>query len=78
MMTGGGYSGSSPSYSYGLDPDHRTDLNRKNFIETMSSVMADEPELVAQIKDKTFRVSQIDVLINVYQRIKSRRKELKQ
>ncbi|MBB6499099.1 hypothetical protein [Pedobacter cryoconitis] len=69
--------GSEVIYSYGTDPDHRTDLKRKNFIEGMSLTMSDEPELVEQIKDKTFRITEMDVLINVYQRIKSRRKELK-
>lgn len=54
------------AYYYGSDPDHLTLLKGKNFVETMSTLMADKPEVVAKIKDKTFKLGSITDLLNYY------------
>lgn len=58
--------GTRKTYYYGADANNITKLEKKQFIEVMSSVMADKPEVVAKIKDKTFKYSNIDDLVEYY------------
>ncbi len=53
-------------YYYGTDEDHLNLLRGKNFVETMTMLMADKPEVVAKIKDKTFKLGSITDLLNYY------------
>ena len=55
------------TYLYGSSPDDVTFVTRENFIEVMSMIMADKPNVVAKIKDKTYRLAWIDDLITYYQ-----------
>jgi hypothetical protein len=52
---GVGMSGGSDAYFYGPDPERLNILTRKNFIQVLSDIMADKPELAEKIKNKKFR-----------------------
>ncbi|MDB5128440.1 hypothetical protein [Mucilaginibacter sp.] len=58
--------GVKTTYYYGISPDKVTKLEKKQFIEVMSTILADKPDVVAKIKDKTFRYGDMDDLINYY------------
>ncbi|MFD0765311.1 hypothetical protein ACFQZI_10650 [Mucilaginibacter lutimaris] len=58
--------GVKTTYYYGKTADNVTKLEKKQFIEVMSSLMADKPEVVAKIKDKTFRYGDMDDLLTYY------------
>lgn len=58
--------GTKTTYYYGTNKDNVTKLDKKNFMEVMSAIMADKPEVVAKIKDKTFRYGDIEDLLNFY------------
>lgn len=64
MTYGGG--GTNTSYYYGPDPEHVTELTRKTFIDVMSELMADKPEVVKSIKTKYFKFGDIDDLLTYY------------
>lgn len=54
------------SYYFGKNANNVTKLDKKNFIENMSLILADKPEVVAKIKDKTFRYGDMDALLKYY------------
>ncbi|MBL4675824.1 MAG: hypothetical protein JKY70_06420 [Mucilaginibacter sp.] len=54
------------SYYFAKNPNVVTKLDKKNFIETMSTILADKPDVVAKIKDKTFRYGDMDALLKYY------------
>jgi len=54
------------NYYFGPDPDHITELNRKNFIEVMTSVIDDRPDLVDKVKNKEYKYGDIAELLKVY------------
>ncbi len=56
----------SSAYYFGSDADHINTLRGKNFVEVMSTIMADKPEVVAKIKDKTFKPGSIKELLEYY------------
>ena len=58
--------GTRKTYYYGTDADNVTKLDKKKFLEVMSNVMADKPEVVAKIQDKTFKYGDLDDLITFY------------
>ncbi|MEB0260166.1 MULTISPECIES: hypothetical protein [unclassified Mucilaginibacter] len=58
--------GVKTTYYYGKTPDNVIKLEKKQFIEVMSDLMADKPEVVAKIKDKTFRYGDMDNLVTYY------------
>jgi hypothetical protein len=58
--------GFSAAYFYGSNPDTLQLITRKNFIEIMSNILADKPEVVARIKDKTFDIFLMDDLLTYY------------
>lgn len=64
---GGTANTKSTIYMYGPNPDSVKSLTRKNFIEVMSQMMADEPLIVTSIKDKTYRYGSIRDLIHLYE-----------
>jgi hypothetical protein len=67
MYTAGfAFSGNKNVYYYGSDADALTKLEKKQFIEVMSKIMADKPEVVAKIQDKTFKYSKIEKLLDYY------------
>ncbi|GGH04554.1 hypothetical protein [Mucilaginibacter phyllosphaerae] len=66
MMFSPGYSGNIIKYYYGTNPDSLTVLNKKNFVEIMSCLLAGKPNVVAKIKDKTFKISKLEELLYFY------------
>lgn len=58
--------GTRTTYYYGPTQDKVTKLEKKQFIEVMSNIMADKPEVVAKIKDKTFRYGDMEDLLTYY------------
>jgi hypothetical protein len=58
--------GTRTTYYYGTTQDNVTKLEKKQFIEVMSNIMADKPEIVAKIKDKTFRYGDMEDLLTYY------------
>ncbi|PAW94292.1 hypothetical protein CKK33_12655 [Mucilaginibacter sp. MD40] len=58
--------GVKTSYYFGKTPNTVSKLDKKNFIEAMSTILADKPEVVAKIKDKTFRYGDMDDLLKYY------------
>jgi len=53
-------------YYYGNNPDNITELTRKDFIDVMSRVMADKPEVVKKIQDKDYRYGDMNDLLVYY------------
>jgi hypothetical protein len=54
-------------YYYGNNPDNLTELTRKDFMNVMSRVMADKPEVVAKIQKKDYRYGDMkDLLVYYY------------
>lgn len=68
----GGSISKQTSYFYGPDADHISTMGRSNFFEVMSQLMADEPIIVQQIKDKVYRPSNINDLLAYYNNVKQR------
>jgi hypothetical protein len=74
MMGGGaigammapGIRGGSKNYYYGTGTEDITKLDKKQFIEVMSKLMASKPEVVAKIQNKTFKYSKIADLVVYY------------
>jgi hypothetical protein len=60
------YSSIDRRYYFGPDPDIVVELTRGKFIEVMSSIIADDTELVGAIKNKTYRYGDIDDVIKKY------------
>lgn len=58
--------GVKTTYYYGKTADNVTKLEKKRFIDVMSELMADKPEVVAKIKDKTFRYGDMGDLVTFY------------
>lgn len=54
------------AYYYGASPEKVTKLEKKQFIAVMSEILADKPDVVAKIKDKTFRYGDMEDLLNYY------------
>jgi hypothetical protein len=65
MMTAG-RSGTREHYYYGKDPDNVTPLEKANFIKIMSQLLASKANVVKKIKDKTFKIGNIDGLLYFY------------
>jgi hypothetical protein len=59
-------------YFYGANPDEVTQINRKNFIEAMSRVMAGSEYFVKAIKDELYRYGYMDELLLAYNTAKQR------
>lgn len=53
-------------YYYGPDPDHITNLDRKNFAEVVSSLLDDRPDLAEKIKNKEYKYGDLDDLLKLY------------
>jgi len=53
-------------YYFGDDHNSITKLDKKNFIEVMSKIMADKPETVERIKSKRLRIGDMDALLYFY------------
>lgn len=58
--------GTRTAYYFGNTQDNVTKIDKKNFIDAMSNIMADKPGVVAKIKDKTFRYGDMEDLLTYY------------
>jgi hypothetical protein len=66
MYTAGfAFSGNKNVYYYGSDADALTKLEKKQFIEVMSKLMADKPEVVVKIQDKTFKYGKLKSCLTI-------------
>ena len=54
------------TYFFGSDPKNVTELDKKNFVETMSKIMANKPEAIARIKSKKLRYGDMEDLLYFY------------
>lgn len=59
------------SYYYGSNTANMRHLTNENFIDIMSEVMADEPEVVQQIRNKQFNLKSIEKLIAYFNKVKA-------
>jgi hypothetical protein len=53
-------------YYFGADADFVTQLDKDNFVDAMSRIMSDKPEVVAKIADKTYKYRHRGELIKLY------------
>ena len=53
-------------YLFGTEPNNLTEITRGIFMDVMLMVMADKPEIVADIKKKEFKYGDMDELIQYY------------
>jgi hypothetical protein len=68
-LGGGGGSGGGPAhnaYYYGETTGTMVAFKAETFVEYMSDVMGDEPEVVEKIRDGTFNINNIDGLVKYY------------
>jgi hypothetical protein len=66
-MSGAGFQYTGTEYYFGSDPDNVTELDKKNFIEAMSNIMADKPETVERIKNKKLGYNNMSDLFYFYE-----------
>jgi hypothetical protein len=67
---GGGRSGKA-TYFYGENTASMKPITDENFIDVMSEVMGDEPEVVEKIKTKKFSPRSMDKLINYFRQVQA-------
>ena len=60
------FSGRKGIYYFGADADFVTKLDKENFIEAMSRIISDKPEIVAKVADKTYKYRDLQDLISLY------------
>jgi len=75
-LVSGGSISKQTTYLYGPDVDHIAVMGRNNFIEVMCQLMADEPIIVQQIKDKFYRPGDMNDLLAYYNKVKQREAEI--
>lgn len=68
-----GMNGDKGYYSYGPDLDNLTPLTRKNYAKYMIELLADEPQVVALIKDKTYTFGEIWDMVDLYKKLKKKK-----
>ncbi|RCH55277.1 hypothetical protein DJ568_08830 [Mucilaginibacter hurinus] len=61
----------SKYYFYGKTPNALLLLNDQNFVEVMSGIMADKPEIVERIKDKTVNLDNLNEWVIFYNKEKA-------
>jgi hypothetical protein len=67
---GGGGGKGKTVYYYGDDANSLTELRKDNFVEIMSEVMASQPEIVEKIKNKKYRLGNMDQLVFDFYQLK--------
>ncbi|NNU33004.1 hypothetical protein HK413_00150 [Mucilaginibacter sp. S1162] len=71
---GGGRSGKA-AYFYGENTASMKPITDENFIDVMSEVMGDEPDVVEKIKTKKFGPRSMDKLINYFRQVQAGNKD---
>ena len=74
---GGGGSGknSKMSYYYGSSTANMQHLTNENFIDIMSEVMADEPDVVLRIRSNNYGLKNIEKLVEYFNKVKAVNKQ---
>jgi hypothetical protein len=72
---GGGGKSSKMSYYYGSSTANMQHLTNENFVDIMSEVMGDEPDVVLRIRNNDFRLSNIEKLIEYFNKVKTVNKQ---
>lgn len=68
---GGGGKSSKMTYYYGSSTANMQHLTNENFIDIMSEVMGDEPDVVLRIRNGNFRLNNIEKLVDYFNKIKA-------
>ncbi|RYU91525.1 hypothetical protein EWM62_06185 [Mucilaginibacter terrigena] len=68
---GGGSNNTKLSYYYGSNTAKMQHLTHENFTDIMSEVMADEPEVVEQIRNDRYSLGSIEKLIAYFYKVKA-------
>lgn len=63
---GGGGKSSKMSYYYGTNTAGMQHLTNENFIDIMSEVMGDEPDVVVRIRNGNYKLSNIEKLVDFF------------
>ncbi len=71
---GGGRSGKA-NYFYGENTASMKPITDENFVDVMSEVMGDEPDVVEKIKTKKFSPRSMDKLINYFRQVQAGNKD---
>jgi len=68
---GHGRGGNRVAYYYGLNTANMRMLTNTNFVDIMSDIMGDEPDVVEQIQEKKFNLGNIDKLIVFFRQMQA-------
>jgi len=68
---GHGRGGNRTAYYYGLNTANMHQLTNANFIDIMSDIMGDEPDVVEQIQEKKFNLGNINKLIAYFKQVQA-------
>lgn len=71
----GGSGGTRIAYLYGESAARMQPLTDKNFVDVMTEIMGDEPEVVDQIQNKKFTLANIEQAITYYNALQASRKK---
>jgi hypothetical protein len=76
-LFGGGNSGGSAHmvYYYGADQNNMAEINKQNFVDVMSEVLADEPDAVDKVKNKKYKLDDMEALIKYYKGLREEHKQ---
>ncbi len=73
--SGGGGRTAAPIYFFGINTADMKPIGNQSFIDVMSEVMGDEPEVVEQIRAKKFSLNNIEKLIAFYRAVEQSHKQ---
>jgi hypothetical protein len=65
---------SKTTYFFGASPSELTQITNETFIDVMSDIMADEPQVVQQIQANKYSLNKMDALIAYYYYVKNQQK----
>jgi hypothetical protein len=68
---GGGSKKSKMTYYYGGSTSTMQRITNENFIDVMSEVMGDEPEVVDRIRGNLYNLSSMDKLVDYFNKVKA-------
>jgi hypothetical protein len=68
---GHGRGGNRTAYYYGLNTANMHRLTNANFVDIMSDIMGDEPDVVEQIQEKKFNLENINKLIAYFKQVQA-------
>jgi hypothetical protein len=72
---GGGSRGGKAAFFYGENTASMKPITDENFVDVMSEIMGDEPDVVEKIQLKKFSPRSMDKLINYFRQVQAGRKD---